>query len=48
MLTRYTQDTLGPWAFTNITYRASSILVLMSPSVAASLAADGLSKDDVR
>jgi hypothetical protein len=48
MLTRYTQDTLGPWAFTNITYRASSTLVLMSPSVAASLAADGLSKDDVR
>jgi hypothetical protein len=48
MLTRYTQDTLGPWSFTNITYRASSTLVLMSPSVAASLAAEGLSKDDVR
>jgi|HubBroStandDraft_6_1064221.scaffolds.fasta_scaffold10604_5 hypothetical protein len=48
MLTRYTKDTLGPWSFTNITYRASSTLVLMSPSVAASLAAEGLSKDDVR
>lgn len=48
MLTRYTQDTLGPWSFTNIIYRASSTLILMSPSVAASLAAEGLTKDDVR
>jgi hypothetical protein len=48
MLTEYTKDTLGPWSFTNINYRISTTLVLMSPSVAASLAADGLTKDDVR
>ena len=48
MLARYAEDTLGPWSFTNIQYQRSSTLVLMSPSVARSLAAEGLTKDDVR
>jgi hypothetical protein len=48
MLARYAKDTIGPWGFANITYRTSAALILMSPSVAASLAAAGLSKDDVR
>ena len=48
MLTRYTQDTLGPWAFTGILYGRSATLVLMSPSVARSLAEAGYSKDDIR
>jgi hypothetical protein len=44
VLTRYAADTLGPWSFTNIFYGASSTLVLMSPSVARSLAEAGYDK----
>ncbi len=48
MLARYTADTIGPWAFTNIYYRGHSALVLMSPSVAESLTLAGHTKGSIR
>ncbi|MEP7740007.1 hypothetical protein ABKW28_20370 [Nocardioides sp. 31GB23] len=48
MLARYAADTIGPWAFTNLYYRGHSALVLMSPSVAQSLAEAGHTKDSIR
>jgi hypothetical protein len=48
VLTRFAKDTIGGWGFTHILFHASSTLLLMSPSVAASFAQEGYSKSDIR
>lgn len=48
VLTRFAKDTIGPWGFTHILFRASSTLLLMSPSVAKSFSEQGYSKRDIQ
>lgn len=48
VLQRFAEETIGGWGFTHILYHASSTLLLMSPSVAASFAAADYNKDDIR
>jgi hypothetical protein len=40
--------TVGPWIFTGIWFQRWAPLLLLNPAVAAVIAGDGLSKDDVR
>ena len=48
VLAQFTAETIGSWGFTTILYKTSSTLLLMSPSVASSFAAAGVSKDAIR
>jgi hypothetical protein len=41
-------DTLGPWTYNTYIYQHQHPLVVLGPAIARIIAADGLSKDDVR
>jgi hypothetical protein len=47
-ITRLMTDAVGPWCYHNFIYEQQHPLLVLGPSIAATIAGDGFSKDDIR